>query len=293
MNSLPAQCAPVLLLTFNRPEQTFRVFEKIRSARPAQLFISSDGARKDRQDENYIVQDLRRDLLASIDWPCEVKTRFNAQNQGCKMAVSGAVSWFFDHVPAGIILEDDCVPASSFFSFCSELLAYYHHDERVMSISGTNLHGQTQYGDGDYYFSLLGDIWGWASWRRAWRFFDVRIKEWPEWRRLKKMLHPAKSVNDELYTMFDAAASEQNHIWDYQWVFAHVSNGGLGIVSEMNLVQNIGFGADATNTTKPELARIFSVEAREIPFPLTHPSNMKAQVEADIMSFAPPEQKQE
>src|SRR6188768_901296 len=102
---MPALQTPVLFLVFNRPVETARVFEAIRNQRPRQLFVAADGARPDKPAEHALVQETRA-IVAKVDWPCEVKTLFRDKNLGCGPAVSGAISWFFDQVEEGIILED-------------------------------------------------------------------------------------------------------------------------------------------------------------------------------------------
>jgi hypothetical protein len=129
--------APVLLLIFRRPDTTARVFEAIRAAKPTRLFVSADGPRGGRPEETERCR-MARDLATAVDWDCELRTNFRADNAGCKLAVSGGIRWFFDHVDEGIILEDDCLPSQSFFCFCQELLHRYRDDERVMQISGAN-----------------------------------------------------------------------------------------------------------------------------------------------------------
>ena len=127
---------PVLFIVFNRLDKTRQVFEAIRQARPPFLYIASDGARFNKEGELEKVQAVRDFIIQNIDWKCEVKTLFRKKNLGCKYAVSGAISWFFNNVDQGIILEDDCLPSKSFFWYCEELLEKYKHDNSIYLISG-------------------------------------------------------------------------------------------------------------------------------------------------------------
>ncbi|NJK84271.1 MAG: hypothetical protein HC912_11250 [Saprospiraceae bacterium] len=90
---------PVLFLVFNRPEPTQRVFERIREARPKQLFIAADGPREGKEGEKEKTEAVRKFILNAVDWDCEVKTLFREKNLGCGQAVSQAITWFFEHVP--------------------------------------------------------------------------------------------------------------------------------------------------------------------------------------------------
>ena len=127
---------PVLFVVFNRPDNARRVFEAIRLARPTVLYVAADGPRSGVVDEERLCRETRA-IVEQVDWPCEVQTRFQETNLGCRLAVSSAISWFFENVEEGIILEDDCLPSQSFFRFCSELLERYRDDSRVMCVAGS------------------------------------------------------------------------------------------------------------------------------------------------------------
>ena len=116
-------------------------------------------------------------MMKSIDWPCQVETRFLEEQQGCRNAVSSALDWAFGLHDQLIILEDDCVPHPSFFAFCAAMLERFQEEPEVMQICGSNLTGMRPVGQ-SYYFSRFGPIWGWASWRRAWHAYDVEMKAW-------------------------------------------------------------------------------------------------------------------
>lgn len=180
----------VLFLVFNRPEPTARVFEAIRYARPPRLYVAADGPRVQREGEGELVRRVRQ-IATTVDWPCSVYTLFREHNLGCKRAVSEAISWFFENEEQGIILEDDCLPNPDFFSFCDVLLERYKDDPRVWMITGNNFQDGQKRGNGSYYFSRYSHIWGWATWRRAWRCYDRDLSFWPEWKSsadwLKKM----------------------------------------------------------------------------------------------------------
>jgi hypothetical protein len=242
---------PVLLLTFNRLDTTKRVFNLVAQYRPAKLYLASDGPRAHVQDEPHKIEQIRQFLTGNIDWECEVKTLFRPTNLGCKLAVSEGISWFFEHEDCGIILEDDCLPDLSFFNFCAAMLAAYRDDARIMQISGTNFIGRytpdPQY---SYFFSKYGGIWGWASWRRAWKHFDLS----PEKYRQAKASETLKGFLGNAYawrmSLYEQVFEKNLDTWDYQWSFARAINSGLSIVPAVNLVSNIGFGRDASHTHK-------------------------------------------
>lgn len=265
--------APLLLLIFNRPETTSRVFAEIRKARPEKLFIAADGPRVNRPDDIQKCAEAR-DMVSKVDWPCEVKTLFRDSNLGCKKAVSSGIDWFFNQVEEGIILEDDCVPDQSFFPFCEELLERYRTDEKVMMISGFNATGEWPV-PASYIFSKYTAVWGWATWKRAWKKYDVTMSSWalPESRKIIKSAlgdHRIWKIKQWTYDRLHAGLKDT---WDYQWEYALLLNGGVSIVPTKNLIENIGFGGQATHTPARERHSIPKASAIELP--LIHPQEIK------------------
>ena len=262
---------PVLFLIFNRPDTTQQVFNAIKQAKPKQLFVAADGPRKDKEGEKEKCEQARK-IIEQVDWDCEVKTLFRDKNLGCKISVSSAIDWFFENVEEGIILEDDCLPSQSFFWFCQELLDRYRNDERVMQVCGSNVLHRWKKSDDSYYFSKYAIIWGWASWRRAWKYYDVNMLLWPEIK--KKKLHYGYYFNkDEAVVrehLFDRVYYGEIDTWDYQWSFAKYINSGLSITPSLNLVSNIGMGENATHAAGNNDPKA-NLEIFEIEFPLRHP----------------------
>jgi hypothetical protein len=274
---------PVLFLLFNRPETTQKVFDVLRRAKPTKLFISADGPRP------HIASDAEkcaraREIISQVDWDCEIHTRFLDTNVGCRIAVSSGISWFFETVEEGIILEDDVLPHLDFFRFCQELLAYYRADERFMLISGDNFQFGRRRNGYSYYFSRYAHIWGWATWRRAWQKYDVDMKLWPEIRDdgwlydifadHSSILFWKKILNDVFDKKIDT--------WDYQLNFACWLNNSLSIIPNVNLASNIGFGTDALHTK--EMNRLAGIPVEPIDFPLRHPDFILRDARADAFT---------
>lgn len=264
---------PVLFLVFNRPDTTQRVFEAIRNAKPPRLYIAADGPRTDRPGEAQMVAQVR-EIVTAVDWRCEVKTLFRKKNLGCKHAVSGAITWFFEHEEQGIILEDDCLPNNSFFQFCEILLEKYKYDQRIGQISGFNGLGKYQRDGCSYHFSNFGSIWGWATWKRAWNSYDVDMKGYPY---IKESSYIPNIINDKKDLRNRIKAFDQTYAglidtWDYQWIYCRLVNRYLIILPSKNLIKNIGFGANATHTTVPN-SKLSSLSSYEINFPLIPPSH--------------------
>ncbi len=233
---------PVLFLIYNRPEYTKEVFESIRKARPKNLFIHADGPKKDNVKDVELCAEARS-IVGRIDWDCEVKTLFRDENFGCKLGMSGGISWFFENVEEGIILEDDCLPNQSFFRYCEILLNKYRHEERVMMISGSNPAVSIDVGT-DYFFSRFYHIWGWATWKRSWEKFDIEISTWPTIKNsnfLEKMFPNNVANRIFLTQMFDQIYAKPASVWGVQWTYTCLTNNGFAILPTHNMISNIGF----------------------------------------------------
>ena len=237
----------VLFLVFNRLDTTKQVFEAIREAKPPRLYIAADGARESKSGEDEKVKEVREYILSHIDWKCEIETLFREQNYGCKMAVSGAIDWFFKNEEMGIILEDDCLPSQSFFWFCEELLERYKDDMRIGQISGDNFQKGIKRGNADYYFSIYNHIWGWASWANRWKNYDVNLSQIKNIKFIDEIFRDKK---DKQYwkDIFNTMKQQKIDTWDYQWTFCLWNKKQLTILPNVNLIENVGFGVDATHT---------------------------------------------
>jgi hypothetical protein len=266
--------SPVLFLIFNRPELTAQVFETIRKARPPRLYVAADGPRTDREGEAQRVDQARR-IATGVDWDCEVKTLFREQNLGCGKAVSEGITWFFEQEEEGIILEDDVLVDNSWFRFCDELLERYRHDEEIMCVCAHG-HDYPIINDSSYAFSHYTLIWGWASWRRAWKHYDYKMSEWDklsktDW--LKKIGNGSLAFEHFWKSFINEVYSGKCDTWDVQWAFSAWKNNGLCIHPNVNVIENIGFGPDATHTTKESEKHLFNMNIDSIQFPLVHPSD--------------------
>jgi hypothetical protein len=264
---------PVALIIFRRPEFTERVMAAIAEAKPRKLLVIADGPRPNRP-EDVDACAAARAVIDRVDWDCEVVKNYSEVNLGCGHRPATGITWVFEHVEEAIILEDDCVPHPSFFRYCEELLQRYREDTRVMHIGGSTYRREAWPIPSSYYFSCFNGAWGWATWRRSWKYFDMALKLWPE---LQNTSWLKDVLEDEIAIRywareFDRAYELEGDVsyWDHQWTFACWANGGLSIVPQHNLVSNVGCGKDATHTFNED-DPFSSLPTAEMTFPLVHP----------------------
>ena len=271
---------PVLFLIFNRPDTTIQVFSAIQKARPPRLYVAGDGPRPEQTNEAEYCE-IVRSIATNVDWDCEVKTLFRDHNLGCRLAVSQAISWFFENEPEGIILEDDCLPSQSFFWFCQELLEDFRHNKQVGAICGFYSNELDYKPSASYFVSRYLRVWGWAGWRRSFEGYDSNLKNLIEnnntWQR--EMFHHKDVLLKKYFQqMFDKVANGEIDTWDTQLQYLLWQKKQRVIVSSNNLIQNIGWIQGAHAQKKDHNHEL---PTSEIEFPLTSPEIVERDVKAD------------
>jgi len=271
----------VLFLIFNRPDTTKRVFEQIKVAKPKRLYIAADAPRPGVARDQELCRQTR-EIVSHIDWDCEIKKLYRNKNVGCRKGVSSAVTWFFDHEEEGIILEDDCVPANSFFKFCDTLLEKYRDDTRIRHITGCNMQQGKKWGTGSYYFSNRTHVWGWASWKRVWNDYDLNLSKYSKEDIKERLLN---IYNDTLVAegwaeIFSQVKAGVINSWAYPLDFINFFNNGLVAIPNENLISNIGFGSEMTNATL-EKSIFDHIPLSEID-KITHPVFILPEKQADL-----------
>lgn len=246
---------PVVFFFYNRPDKTRRSFAALRAAQPAVLYLVADGPRTPA--DAPLVAEARR-VVETVDWPCAVRRLYADENLGCGPRIASGLDAVFRECDKAIVLEDDVVATPPFFDFCRDMLLRYEHDPRMMAVMGWN--GLIEhYSDRCRAFvHRYVNVWGWATWRRAWAKFRYR----PDW--------PGEWVAERLRTNFPDPFHQklQRHIhahrlwerygtWDFQWGLSVYVNHGRVISPSVNLCRNIGFDAEGTHLTETDLRGFF------------------------------------
>lgn len=273
----------ILLIIFNRPDTTAKVFSTIRSAKPPKLYIAADGARPNNPTEQLRCHETKL-ATEGVDWDCQVFRLYQDTNLGCGKAVSTAISWFFASEDSGIILEDDCVPHADFFPYCAQLLEYYQDHQEIGIISGDHFQPKNFTNTASYYFSKYANIWGWATWKRTWEKFQLDVNKLD-----KKTVHAAiqkqcqkKSERQFWLIQFKKMQNHEIDTWDYPLQFALWLHQMVCIVPNSNLVSNCGFDHRATHTKSNSS---LSNRSSSPILPLVHPKKMEVDSGADQYFF--------
>ena len=277
----------VLLIFFNRPDTTKQVFEQIRKTRPSKLFLYQDGAREERDDDVENIARCRK-IVEEVDWECEIYRCYQKDNFGCDPSEYLAIRWMFEYVDRGIILEDDDVPAVSFFRFCKELLDRYAEDESIAAISGMN-HLDEWKPKGckaDYFFAHGSSIWGWATWKRFVDLWDAKYSflDSPEKiQRMKQNFLESKTMRSDrvTFSMYLEKCREHRAVGKefYETLVAstRILNNQMTIFPTKNMISNIGFSGERTHGSDelralPKVSqRVYNIKRHELEGNLRHP----------------------
>lgn len=277
---------PVLLLGFNRTQGLELIIQELRTINAKRIFFSVDGPRLNNPGDEEAVEAVRN-LRCLIDWDCQLEVRFLEDNLGCKLAVSSAIDWFFDLIPSGIILEDDCVPVQDFFYFCEKMLKLYENNPHIMHISGSCYSDAAKNVQFNHYFSSLTDVWGWATWKHAWDYFELEMPSWSKAKALDTFSAYFKSeeVANWFYKYYYGALDSKASVWATQWGFAIIKNRGLSVVPTSNLVKNIGFNSQSTHATNKSFSA-YSNYSTESLKRLPNPKVIEIDYDLDNSRFA-------
>ena len=247
--------------------------------------MAADGPRKNFKNDQLLIDEVKK-IINNVDWACKIHTLYRDKNLGCKRAIIEAINWFFSKEEEGIILEDDCLPSKSFFWFCEELLERYKDEKRVMHIAGTCYKEvKTNY---SYNFVRGGGIWGWATWRRAWKLYDQDFLSYKEAMN-EDVVNNIYFNNPDLiknFNLFFKKAYKNNRTWDYQWTCSKLINGSVNIMPSVNLIKNIGFDhINSTHSHNSDYSFYKNMELKEIKFPLKHRKFLIINQEYDILNL--------
>ena len=271
---------PVLLILFARKDTALKVIDAIAEVKPKRLYISQDGPRNKK--EEAIILDVRKAVLSKINWDCELTVWTHDKNLGLRKHVPEAFDKFFINEEYGIYLEDDTLPSTDFFYFQKELLEKYKNDKRIFSINGTNFYPELVNPEKSYYFSKIGDIWGFGMWKRSWKLYDPDLSDFKSVSKTPKYKSYFFNLRYKYYleTFWKAIINKKLDSWAMQLVYAAVKNDKVFIAPKVNMVNNIGVANTASNPSLQYYHRRFGS-----PFPLIHPTEVIYNKKFDMIYF--------
>ena len=273
---------PVFMTFFVRHETFIRVFDAVRQARPAILFLASDGPRLNVPADNEMIERCR-EIAKNIDWDCKVYRLYAETNLGLLNNTFNGLKYAFTKVDRLIFLEDDILPSLSFFTYCSDLLERYKDDLRVHMICGMNHLENYCIPNSDYFFSQYGSIWGFAIWKRTFDQFDQKLSFVADSYSMKLLKEniisqPKKiiQITNEEYSKVISTGNDCINFELLSGISCYLNN-RVSIIPSKNMIHCLGISEHAAhNTNNPKklpkvTRRLFNMKTYELSFPMKHP----------------------
>jgi len=269
---------PVLLILYNRVDETHNLFQIIRKIKPEKLYVAADGANRKIPIDYQICLKTRSVIMP--EWKCEIKYLFHDEHLGKSKNVHQAISWLFEHEEEGIILFDDTLPNIDFFHYCEQLLERYRNVPEVMHIGANYLERRKKYLKDSYHYTAYSFIWGFATWRSAWKGFNLEIRKNSDelFNNVvnKYVTNPLEKIF--CHRIYNTLSKYNLDYWEYQYNFHIWMHSGLCISPNVNLVTNVGF--------KKRRRRIRKLMKETAPIlPLQHPGSIERNRKADNYIF--------
>lgn len=243
--------APVLLITFNRPEHTKRTIEALRLQQPPLVYVFQDGARKNNERDAVACPAVREVIEKEIVWECELHTHFSEQNRGCRDAIIFAISSVLKEHESVIVVEDDIITSPAFYSYMCKALDYYCNRPTVWSISGHSHSPEKFHVPADYDYDVFAAPrlfnWGWGTWRDRWERTDWSMSYYDELLRHPYEMQAFSRGGDDLIPMLEDEKMGRSSAWDIQFAFAHFANHAISIVPCVTYTYNIGQDGSGTH----------------------------------------------
>lgn len=279
---------PILLITFNRPEHTRQVIKVILASKPRELYVFQDGPREGNEEDVAKCVEVRN-LIEELTQDTDIRlhTNYSDKNLGCGAGPITGISWFFNQVEMGVVMEDDCLPHPDFFGYCEELLERYKVDEKVLFINSTLYDNRWQC-ESSYDFSHYMVAGAWAGWRRTMDGFDLDLKtlDAKAFRKQVLKLTDNRGEANWWYSIVKEIQQDQRKksYWDFQMQIHLFNTSALTIHPRYNLVSNIGFDSAGTHT----LGNCSQHGNRPVHpiMPLTHPTEQMVDKKRDAYCWA-------
>jgi hypothetical protein len=242
----------ILLIFFNRPDLAKISLGNLKGS-DRDIYISIDGPRNNA-DEPHVLEciALAEAFAREHSRVDAVKLLIHKSNLGCKEAVRGAIDWGFETEERLIILEDDISFRNEFLETMDNWLEKFDHTKEIFHLNGYNPLPKSLEVDFSY-LSRYTHVWGWATWKDRWGFYDRELETWKggDLRLLPGLL--GQDLSDDFCDYWNGqllACSEGLNTWDVQWLYSQWRYGGFALTPGSRMTGNLGFDSRATHTKK-------------------------------------------
>lgn len=238
--------APVALFVYNRPIHTRRTVESLLRNTGAQdsiLHIFSDAAKTTQESPSV---DKVRIYLKEITGFKQVLIYEQVNNLGLAKSIINGVSTLCEKYGNVIVLEDDIVTSPYFLTYMNESLNFYENVGQVMHISAFR-YPVKPFETEDTFFLRVPLCWGWATWQRAWKFYnkDVSLMSHFNQNAIRRFNF---DNNYDFWMQLVMNKSGYLNTWFIFWYANLFLCNGLALFPARSLVQNIGMDKSGTHS---------------------------------------------
>lgn len=162
--------APIALFAYHRPDHLAQVLQALKAnpeARESDLVVYSDGPKHPGHEAGVAAVRVH---LRELEGFRSVRVVERDRNMGLAKSIIAGVSELLEAHGEVVVVEDDLVVSPDFLRYMNEGLARYRFEEKVASIHGYRYPLASP--STSAFFIRGADCWGWATWRRAWKFFE-------------------------------------------------------------------------------------------------------------------------
>ena len=238
--------APIVSFVYNRPVHTRTTLEALKNnylADQSTLYIYADGPKDNASKQDIASINETRKLIREQKWCKEVVIIESKVNKGCNKNIMDGINEMFTRFDKLIIVEDDIMTSKGFLKYMNDALDLYENDSRVMHISGYFPPNKLTLPE--TFFIKLSQIWGWATWKRAWSLYNTDADD---------LANKIASTNriDEFtfggyFYAFETLKSGMEGVWDTKWGASVFVEKGLVLTPGISMVQNIGHDGSGIN----------------------------------------------
>lgn len=247
--------APIALFAYNRPAHTARAIASLKAcpeAAASALFVFCDGPRK--PEAAAAVAETRAVVRqATSSGFGDVTIIEQPVNRGLANSIIAGVTDLCRRFGRVIVVEDDLILSPFFLRFMNEALDRYEDDDRVMQVAGYMFDAELNGLEEDALFLPFVTSWGWATWDRAWRYFD------PDMTAYDKIANSAPlrrafdlNGNYPYFAMLTRQRMGQIDSWAIRWYLSTFIRNGLALYPRRSLVANAGMDGSGMHCSNRE-----------------------------------------
>jgi hypothetical protein len=240
--------SPIALFVYKRPEHTRRTLESLMQCpefADSPLYVFCDGAKKEKDQEKVMqAREVVRSLVGTKAEIIESTT-----NRGLANSIISGVTSLCDQYQRVIVVEDDLVVAPQFLGFLNAALEKYQHEPSVMQVSGHMFSVPEFANRNEAVFLPFTTSWGWATWKRAWDYFDPEACGWDVLKTDKQMQNSFNLDGCfDYFKMLKQQMSGEIDSWAIRWYWSVFKNNGCVVYPPTSYVNNIGIDGSGTHS---------------------------------------------